>query len=225
MTRLNSFVENAFATGSKTVDGIKQGFTSGKEQQDLQQLYAQLGVLVFNDAQYDEALRARYQALLTHIASRKMAETQQKKAVSLAAGDGKENPAALACRKCGAAVQQDDLFCMACGASLNDVVSSEEKTCAQCGRKIDPDALFCEHCGTKQVEEPVEEDGDVLLPSETEQVIVDDAVDRASTESAVQSESLASESAPEKDVNVCKKCGASLQDGWMFCGSCGSPFE
>lgn len=225
MTRLNSFVENAIATGSKTVDGIKQGLTSGKEQQDLQQLYAQLGVLVFNDAQYDEALQARYRALLTHIASRKMIDTQQEKAVSVATGDGKENPAALACRKCGAAVQQDDLFCMACGASLDGIVSSEEKACAQCGKKVDPDALFCEHCGAKQVKEPVEEDGDVLHSSETSQVIVDDAVDKASMESTVQSESLAGESVPEKDVNACKKCGAPLQDGWMFCGSCGSPRE
>ena len=53
------------------------------------------------------------------------------------------------CLACGAESGADDVFCVSCGAFIDEVDSAiqQEPTCADCGERIVPDEIFCPSCG------------------------------------------------------------------------------
>ncbi len=65
---------------------------------------------------------------------------------------------AVPCPSCGAATQNGDAVCAACGAKIAvepqnaevEVVEAEQiGFCSHCGAKVDSDAKFCNKCGNK----------------------------------------------------------------------------
>lgn len=54
------------------------------------------------------------------------------------------------CPSCGAKVDPESKFCLACGAKLETPpAQSADKFCPNCGTKVDPESNFCPSCGGK----------------------------------------------------------------------------
>lgn len=117
-----------------------------------------------------------------------------------------------ACPKCGFNNNASAKFCISCGAPLASVPTGGKK-CANCGFVNAEDAAFCVECGSPMPkEEPM------------------NAAAEASA-GAAGSDEGASEELPEIDMsaveevtpaNVCKNCGAVLDDSCLFCTECGT---
>lgn len=54
------------------------------------------------------------------------------------------------CPQCGAKVDAESNFCLACGAKLEQTPAA--KFCAACGAQLDPEARFCASCGASAQE-------------------------------------------------------------------------
>lgn len=64
----------------------------------------------------------------------------------------KPAPAGKTCAKCGAAMGDDQLFCVMCGAKAEEpapVAAPAGKTCVKCGAALEDGQAFCIMCGTK----------------------------------------------------------------------------
>ncbi|HWC77461.1 MAG TPA: zinc ribbon domain-containing protein, partial [Blastocatellia bacterium] len=61
-------------------------------------------------------------------------------------------PAPLACPSCGSQSDAQDLFCIECGAFLNESDTLEVEVqgipaCVDCGAAVEPGEIFCPSCG------------------------------------------------------------------------------
>lgn len=115
------------------------------------------------------------------------------------------------CRKCGAVLSDDAMFCSACGALAIDEgeeLPDNMTKCAQCGAVTAKDANFCTGCGAAiaavTVEEPV-----------IEEPVIEEPVPEAAVTEDVSSE------VPE-NAFVCSNCGFPLNNGAVFCTECGT---
>ena len=56
---------------------------------------------------------------------------------------------AKVCASCGAALDENDLFCMECGTPVDQKNEKKDnrKFCPQCGNVLDENAIFCDVCG------------------------------------------------------------------------------
>lgn len=66
------------------------------------------------------------------------------------------------CPKCGAELQDGELFCCECGTKYEEPAPPEPETggfCAKCGMQLRPGAAFCPRCGTPR------EDGGAAQPA------------------------------------------------------------
>ena len=62
------------------------------------------------------------------------------------------DPARCICPKCGASVQEGDVFCRSCGTKVAGDKTSQQNggeasCCPKCGAPTETDAAFCTHCG------------------------------------------------------------------------------
>ncbi len=116
---------------------------------------------------------------------------------------------ARVCPRCGIIVQEDELFCFACGERLlKDAVSADDDVCPQCGKpRKEDDAAFCVFCGYRfgQMEEP---------ESDVKSGVDDGGI---ATENAQEEDPLP----PEPRVRRCVNCGEVLEDDVLFCHICG----
>ena len=55
-----------------------------------------------------------------------------------------ENTVIKFCRKCGAEIDEESIYCKKCGCKV-----LRDSVCAYCGAKLDADSLFCKKCGKK----------------------------------------------------------------------------
>lgn len=53
----------------------------------------------------------------------------------------------MICPHCKRAIQDDSVFCPACGVSI-DSAQSDTKYCSRCGKEIESGSSFCKYCGT-----------------------------------------------------------------------------
>lgn len=62
------------------------------------------------------------------------------------------------CYSCGAEIEDEDVFCSACGARYAEPAPAEEGKyfCMECGAELSSGAMFCPKCGTKRGEVAVE---------------------------------------------------------------------
>lgn len=110
-----------------------------------------------------------------------------------------EAPAQPVCAKCGAVLEPDCLFCVECGARVENAaapaapVAPDGRVCKVCGNKIeDSDAMFCTNCGS-----------------------------RLESAAAASNEIFSSSAKPK--VKRCPNCGFNTTDAEvMFCIECGS---
>ena len=58
----------------------------------------------------------------------------------------------IACRECGASVLKQDVFCVECGAAVDEtaVRVPEDLSCGTCGQMVSLGDIFCLNCGTVQ---------------------------------------------------------------------------
>lgn len=67
----------------------------------------------------------------------------------------------MLCEKCGAVINDGDMFCGECGFAVNthkrEITSLK---CANCGNQLQEDEAFCGECGTpvKKIEKPLYEE-------------------------------------------------------------------
>lgn len=57
------------------------------------------------------------------------------------------------CPKCGAELQDGELFCCECGAKYEEPAPQEQEAaafCARCGAQLRPGTAFCPKCGAPQ---------------------------------------------------------------------------
>ena len=50
----------------------------------------------------------------------------------------------MVCKKCGAELADDSIYCLQCGARVDG-----KKKCLHCGRDIPEEAVFCSYCGAR----------------------------------------------------------------------------
>lgn len=64
----------------------------------------------------------------------------------------KDQLSAVPCRECGSTVMTGDVFCVECGAAIDEAVvrTPGESCCAQCGQAINSGDVFCLNCGAVQ---------------------------------------------------------------------------
>lgn len=114
--------------------------------------------------------------------------------------------AANVCPKCGFSNNAAAKFCISCGAPMT--APAGRKKCGKCGYMNAEDAVFCVECGSPIPKEEAE------TPKET---------------SVYQGEApLTGGLPPQEEVqpeNICKNCGAVLDDSSLFCTECGMKRE
>ena len=116
------------------------------------------------------------------------------------------------CPECGKSVAAKAKFCRACGASQLEedeapevvVRPSEMRLCRSCGSPHAPDEIFCANCGAKITDAP-EAPPAMAAPEEPEPVPAPAPV------------------ASRQIVQICSACGARMDPGIKFCGTCGAP--
>jgi|GEM_PF-1900519 len=117
------------------------------------------------------------------------------------------------CSNCGAPLEDDSVFCGNCGTK-NEIVEvspapiASGRVCSGCGAPLDADAVFCGKCGTKN---------EIVVPESVAPEV--ETAAEAPAEAPVVEEVVVPE--PKK----CAQCGAVLEDGAMFCGTCGAKQE
>lgn len=134
------------------------------------------------------------------------------------------------CRHCGAALEEDQMFCIFCGARVEketpaytEEVSLNSKTdmpvnsevhalsCPNCGVEVTEDQDFCIMCGTSlknvkvsyNIEENVQVETDLAEPVLSEE----------------------NQNIKQKETRQCPNCGNELKEGQKFCIICGTKIE
>ena len=201
-----------------------------KKQQDL---CRQLGEYYYQTCK-DQA-EGPLKDLCSQIEASKVLVTQCKEQLNLVKGTRN-------CPNCQSEAPTTSAFCSTCGTSLPplakpqvELLIQDEATCSGCGAALEPDAAFCVSCGAKvttQIPKPVESEPkpvvDAELPVEQGSNPPAEADAKPPTESEAKhptgSEAFAIPPTAIKS-KFCTGCGATLEDGVVFCVNCGQKVE
>ncbi len=125
-------------------DTIKYNSMISDEEKTIKTCYLRIGELYYK--KFAVQADAEFKSFFDQITDSENKIEEYRKAIE-------ELKEIAKCPKCGATINDDDSFCIVCGASIKTEPSSGNtdtpSLCPQCGAEVSEGAVFCEKCGER----------------------------------------------------------------------------
>jgi ribosomal protein L40E len=144
--KITSTTQNVVRGTKDLTDMARLNSLISGEQQQINNLYAQIGKLYYESEQHDAETALGKLCLAITACTERIAKHNE--AILEIKGSRK-------CPKCGASIPLSSAFCGVCGSqfdppqTVSDQPSEEKKFCTNCGAAIAAGAAFCTSCGHK----------------------------------------------------------------------------